>query len=264
MERTFVLAGKLTRLQYAIITAVLLGCATAFLVVRNRASDAVLDGLLATSLATYGDISSYEQQVETAALFPDRNLYIEGIYRVDRDRMRFETISTTTLSFPGGPSDINFSLQNRALGRQVYVHVHTSSPVLKGTIPSHEEWRHFSADAIPEAYRGIAVPGPILDNLLVLSEKGAYLSLREQPTRIVEGGKTLVRYVFARSSKEPSPGTLQALLARVGNDGTVILWLDEATRQPIRLSFVGANYHSTTTLSRLGEMIPIEPPPLVR
>lgn len=264
MVKTSSFSWGLTRLQYALIIIVLLASATVFVATRNQASDKVLDGLLAESLARFGDTSSYEQQVETIARFPDRSLRIEGIYRIDRGRMRFETISTTTLSFPGGPSGITFSLQNRALGRQVYVHVHTASPVLKGTIPSHQEWQHFSADAIPETYRGIAVPGPILDNLLVLSEKGAYLSSRGRPVRVSDGERMLVRYVFARSSKEPGPGTLQALLARIGNSGTITLWLDESTRQPVRLAFVGTDYHSTTTLSRLGETMPIEPPSLVR
>lgn len=253
----------LTHLQYGVLGLVFLGSVAAFTLLRNDVSDKVLDELLAESLALYGDISSYEHAVETLALFPDRSLSIEGIYRVDRDRMRFEAVSTTTLAFPGGPSDISFSLQNRALGRQVYVHVYTSSPVLKGSIPSHEEWQHFSADAIPESYRGIAVPGPILDNLLVLSEKGAYLSLHERPTRITEDGRALVRYVFNRSSREPGPGTLQALLGRVGN-GSVTLWIDESTHKPVRLVFAGHDYRSTTTLSHLGETLPIEPPPLAR
>jgi hypothetical protein len=220
--------------------------------------DTELDALLARSVELYAHTTSYEQYVETEASFPGRGLAIQGTYRVDRLRGRYEGISTTTLSFPGGPRNIAFSLHNIAIGRFVYVQVHTSSPALKGTIPATEGWQRFPADAIPETYQGIAVPGPILDNLRILSAIGTFIVPDGSPER-VPGTQQLAQYRFKARSNTEEPGTLQALLSHIQN-GTVFVWIDTETAKPVRLAFHAPSYHSTTTLSHVGEDVSIEAP----
>ncbi|MEN9413256.1 MAG: hypothetical protein RLZZ342_343 [Candidatus Parcubacteria bacterium] len=245
--------------QWSLIGITVLAAGTSLFVSIIPKRDAELDALLARSIELHANVASYEQHVETEAAFPGRGLSIQGIYRVDRLRGRYEGISTTTLSFPGGPKNIAFSLHNTAIGRFVYVHVHTSSPVLKGTIPATDTWQRFSADAIPETYQGIAVPGPILDNLRILNTVGTYIVQNNYPERTQEGDRKLARYTFTAHSVTEEPGTLQALLSHIQN-GIVVVWIDIETAKPVRLAFHAPSYHSTTTLSRIGEDVSIEAP----
>lgn len=222
-----------------------------------------MDAPILSAIAKASALTMYSQRVETRLTLPDRSLSISGIYHVDRSHSAFEALSTTTLG--GAGPGLVFTLHNISLGDQVYVKVETPSPLLAKSIPASPQWRHFSARGIPPQFTGIAIAGPILDNLLIFSENGAYLSFEHKVGAEAFGDTQLARYTFRLSDKIPTDaqGTLAAILDHIGT-GTVEVWVDESAEEVRGLSFRAVGYSSTTTLSHLEESPGIAPPAGVR
>lgn len=150
------------------------------------------------------------------------------------------------------------------MGNEVYTKVETDSELLMSTIPHSPLWRHFTRDSIPQPFINIAVSGPILDNLLILSRGGSYLALAASHGTEPWGDEMLVHYTFTLSEEGQKSigGTLGTLLGRVGESGYVDVWIDEASAEPRYMVFQGENYSSTTTISAINIPKAIEPPVL--
>jgi hypothetical protein len=219
---------------------------------------------LALFLAKITQIDSYSQHVETDMVFPDRHLKVKGQYLVDRRTERYSTFSTTTIVLPdsGAPVPHDFTLGNIAIGKDVYNRIYTRSPVLVNTIPSSDEWRHFTADTIPVAFKNIAIPGPLLDNLLLFSNNGRFLTLVTSEALPASASSTATHhFVFKLSGESPphNAGTLRALISRIGPGGSVEAW-SSTDGMPILLHFSNDTYNSTTTISNTATPLFIEAP----
>ncbi len=224
------------------------------------------DELLKKTLDTVPEIRTYSQKVETTVFLSDRKLHVEGMYSLNGPDSSFSSDATTTLSFFEGKQlkTSVFTLHNISIGNDVYVKVHTNDPQLQTTIPHSPSWRHFERTHIPPEFTNIAVSGPVLDNLLLLKEGGAYLSLIESHGTSEWNDAAYARYTF-ELSKEASVnlgGTLGSLMQRIGDTGTIDIWIDEAEARVKYMVFNGENYHSTTTISAINTPPIIVPPAL--
>jgi hypothetical protein len=223
-----------------------------------------MDQDIQAAITRAGSVTAYSQSVQTALQYPGRTLVIEGTYRVDRTSQRYETVSTTTLKRDDRAADQSFTLQDVSIGRDVYVKIDTDSPALAKTIPASPQWRHFDALGIPPQFEGIATAGPILDNLRIFSEKGAYLDFQHKVGPETIGELSLVRYTFRLSSRRPADpdDSLVSIMDEIA-DGTVEVWIDP-DHMVRMLSFRSPGYSSTTTLSAIDIPQDIGPPAGVR
>ncbi len=204
-------------------------------------------------------VQSYAEDVETQVVVANRSLSIRGYYLVDDRNLRYSSVATTTLGDPGGARGPSFTVHNISIGTDVYSLVSTPDASLRATIRADDAWHHYKSAAIPADLAGIAVPGPVLDNLRLLSQNGAYLILKAK--RAPDPKTHLAHYMFILSPvAPPAGGTLETLEARIGN-GTVDVWIDPQDDAVRQLAFNAKDYHSTTTISRLGEDLPIGAPP---
>lgn len=216
----------------------------------------VPDQRLLDALVEIAAVHSYTQEVKTVAEFPSRRLEISGIYLVDRAAGSYDSLATTTLILEDQKQRVSFTLHNISIGADVYTRVESGDEALETTIPLGTEWHHFRSNSIPEEYIGISIPGPILDNLRILSEEGRYVHLIQPPEE--ESGR--YRYIFELSGETPPPpgGNLQALIDRIG-DGTISVWIT-ASSTVEQLVFDAATYHSTTSVSRINDRLDIAAP----
>ncbi len=202
---------------------------------------------------------SYEMFDTTHATLSGRTIDIVGLYTLDLDARRFQSVSTTTLTLLDERAPKNthsFTLQHRSIGDDVYVLIDTASPLLRKTIPYSSAWQHFKADAIPERYVDIAVPGPILDNLALLGSGGGYLSPSGKTSDRTMASTTYHVYPFRLSPKtaEVTVGPLKSLIDLIAT-GTVEVWVDDTPS--VRMMHISADgYVSTTTI--LGVNTPLE------
>lgn len=254
-----------TTYQRALLAAVIVATSILLvLIVRYELSSKGIDPNLAMFLAKVSHIDSYSQHVETDMVFPDRHLQVTGEYLVDRRTERYSTYSTTTIILPdsGEPVPHDFTLANIAIGKDVYNRIYTRSPVLVHTIPASEAWRHFTADSIPTEFKNIAIPGPLLDNLLLFSKNGRFLTLVSAATIPAHASTSpMHHFVFKLSGDSPphDMGTLRALISRIGIDGYIEAWSDEQG-VPRILHFSNEAYSSTTTISNTATPLFIEAP----
>ena len=209
-------------------------------------------------------VKTYRQEVTTDTDISSRHLHIVGLYDIDSENSRFATYSTTTLTIPDMPEatrDHTFTLKNIAVGNDVFTHIQTDSSLLKKTVPYSPDWRHFKNDTIPEEFVNIAVPGPILDNLALFRDKGAYLVPTGPANEVVRDGMTLQHYTFtiAGDAARNSYGSLAALVEHI-NTGTVEVWVDAETATIRFLEFKSEVYQSLTKITLINEGITIEPP----
>lgn len=204
-------------------------------------------------------ISSHHEYVETQVEISDRILTIEGVYLSDRQNGAYAGYSTTTITLPDLPLDRRthtFTHANISVGPDVYTRIQTSSSFLKESIPHSDTWQHFKRSEIPRAFADIAVPGPIIENLRFLDQRGAYLRLIKSGSDALEG-REYHTFTFELTGKE-AEGNLQTVMDRIG-DGTVELWADKDTDLPHRMVFRGPGYWATTTFSFVNNG-PITPP----
>lgn len=218
------------------------------------------DPLLQAVFAKASAVEQYAQEDRTEALVGDRRLVIRGTYLVDRAHNSYASVATTTVYTPPQKTGQSFTLSNISIGNEVYSKMEVGGVAPHTSIPSEETWHRFASNAIPDDYVGIAVPGPLLDDLRLFSENGSYLTLMEQLPAPTASSSPL-GYRFRLSGKlPPSPGgTLEALIGHIGT-GTIDAWIQpwDATIQTIAIHAVG--YHATATLSRFDEALSIEAP----
>lgn len=218
------------------------------------------DPLLPVVFAKAAQIQQYAQEDRTEALVGDRRLVIRGRYLVDRALNRYSSVATTTVYTPPQKTGQSFTLSNISIGSDVYSRMVVGGVAPQTSIPAQQDWHHFASNDIPAEYEGIAVPGPLLDDLRLFSEGGAYLSLIDTVHGSTDSSST-VGYRFKLSGKAPpSPGgTLEALMGHIG-EGTIEAWIqpDDATIREIIITAPG--YHATTTLSRFDENLEIQSP----
>jgi hypothetical protein len=226
-----------------------------------RKSAPVADDMLLSALASVPGTDSYTQTAATETEIAGRNLKVEGIYHVDRKNGRFASSATTTLTIPDNDERQIFNLMNISIGEDVFVKIETTDEDLQARIPHSPEWKHFSRMTVPVAFADIAVSGPILDNLLLFSENGAYLRLTENHGKEKWGEEELLRYAFVVADDAPKEagGTLQTLLDRIG-DGTVDIWIDGDGTGIRHMVVASGQYHSTTTFSNANHIPGIESP----
>lgn len=220
-----------------------------------------LDAPIKEAFAYASGALTYSQQVETTAYFPERKLFIFGTYDVDTPQRKFAAYSTSTLSILHDPVAHTFTHTNISIEDTIYVKVETEDPLLQKTVQTDPGWQRVHKDAIPEKLASIAVWGPIQDNLKILSENGAYITLTKKWGEYTVGGELLRRYSFKVSGKTPESKTeaLSALLDRIGKDGVIDIWID--ARSAVRmLTFQNPSYVSTTTLSKVNQPLTIEAP----
>ncbi len=234
------------------IVALAIGGAYALFASRHTAPG---DPLLGRVYERAAQVQAYTQDVRTEVRFPGQTLTIEGRYLVDRTAKRYASVATTTLRSGKLPSR-SFTLSNVSLGTLVYARVDTRDGDLVASFPRVGAWERFDARAIPERYAGIAIPGPILDNLRILDDSGSFLVPLGAP--VPEDGLMRYRFELAPAHRGVTEGTLAVLLGRIAT-GTVSLWVTPEG-EPRQLAFDGAGYRSTTTLSALDTPLTIEAP----
>ncbi len=221
------------------------------------------DARLQSALEAVEGLRSYEAQVDTSTALSDRTIAVSGLYRLDFDANRYGSYATTTLTIPTEkPSKRShaFTFQNISIGNEIFVRIDTDSQLLRQTIPHDARWHRFSADSIPQEFTDIAVSGPVLDNLALLSKRGRYLSLNAAPAeRMYENHRYYV-YEFSLSNEasEVQGGTLQSLIQRIG-DGHVFVWINEQSQVQL-MTFSGENYFSTTTIQSVNTPVNVATP----
>lgn len=210
---------------------------------------------------TVNSVKSYTQEVQTRAVLSDRILEIEGVYSNDANTDVFAANVITNVIIPETDTPLTFSLENIAIKDSVYVKVETESDILAATIPTGPDWHLFAADSIPEEFLGIAIPGPILDNLAILSEGGAYVSLISYENSSMSSTEKLAHYRFRLSGEVPkNPGPLTALIERIGKNGFVDVWIDKESLHVNQMVFSNPPYFSTTTIRSINTPPVVSPP----
>jgi hypothetical protein len=206
---------------------------------------------------------SYAQFVDTSTIVSDRPLRVYGWYLVDHDQRSYAAFSTTTLNVPEGTlgsGSHDFSHDNIAMQDTVYVKVDTASDFLSSSINKSDAWKRFEKDAIPEEYRNIAIVGPILDNLRIFANNAEHLELVRKYGLETIDDRTLRHYRFKLKSSVPSESTVGALAERLGDSGTIDIWIDDTEKAIVRMLFKHDFYTSTTTLSSFNTLPRITPP----
>lgn len=204
-------------------------------------------------------VSQYRQDVETETAFSDRFLRVSGTYFNDHKNRSYASYATTTLSIPEESAPLSFMLENVAVDDQVYVRVTTENESFFTTIPADGTWARFPASQIPADYTGIAIPGPVLDNLSILGRDGAYVQFEEKLADEEVAGTTTGRFRFSlKHPAPPDPSPVKALFERIG-DGYIDAWIGTDHRI-YRLVFVNPPYVSTTTISEINNPPLIEAP----
>ncbi len=220
--------------------------------------DQLLDSPIQKSLAQIQTITSYTQDIQTETKIDTKSLVIKGLYINDYKNNTYLSYSTTTLVVAGDATPHLFTHQNISQGDTIYLRVQTQDLLLKNSIQSTSEWQKFKNTSIPQKFAGIAIAGPIQDNLSLLSQNGAYLILHKKYGRVRFKDETLLRYTFSLSKKTATipEGPLRAVVGRIGS-GTIDVWIDPQNFQVRHLLFTNTPYISTTTISN------INTPPLI-
>jgi hypothetical protein len=202
-------------------------------------------------------IDSYVQRVETELTVAERTVTIQGVYKNDRGKSAYASESTTTVQVPGSSSLFRFSTENIALDNRVYVRVRADEGT-PTTVPA-DVWHTFDFASIPKEFETLAIPGPVLDNLLLFSEGGRYLRLESAQGADTTFGVNALRYRFSASGVKPeTPSPLTVLLERIG-PGTIDVWVGASSTLEA-LVITNPPYYSTTTLSDFNNPLGIAAP----
>ncbi len=219
-----------------------------------------LDPAAKNILDSMGLIRTYRAHVDTWAVLGTKTLHITGTYLINAPKNSYASYSTTTLTLPGVSSIDYFTLKNISIGEDVYTKLESTSTIILRTMPLTNGWVHFKKNTIPESFTGISISGPVLDNLLIFSENGKFLTyINSVPTKVKSG--TLPKYYFKLSKETPTPeSTLEALFNRIGNDGMIEVSIDPQNNRLEYFKFFNKTYTSTTTVSDLNGTVTIDPP----
>ena len=219
------------------------------------------DPLLDAAIRNANETKTYRERVHTEASVNGEIIKIDGFYVLDAVHGRYASYSTTTLMQANDKPQNSFSISNIAIGLDVYVRVQNLG-TLTLSIPADGAWKHFRSDRIPEAYRSIATPGPLLDNLSLFAHGGEYLILLHSFGTDTATGEPLQHYQFALSAAGLSidRGILAPIAKRIGDAGTIDVWVDAGAASIRRLRFQNGSYTSTTEINAINEAPEIDPP----
>jgi hypothetical protein len=200
--------------------------------------------------ANVEQVGFYTQTVRTETSLSGRNITVEGVYKNDLKNSSFGSISTTTVRVPDVSFPIAFTLYNISSGGNVYTKAESENPELVTTISVGTGWRQFDSREIPQEYKGIAIAGPVLDNLSLLSRKGAFLNLKKTTDDDRTFDEPLLRYTFTvKASLKDHSGALSAIYERLKEDGTADIWVSEGEARVRHIVFKNPPYFSTTTIT---------------
>jgi hypothetical protein len=238
------------------VAVAVIGSIGAYTYFSDRSQRILLDEVL----AGVSSINSYTQAVETQTIISDRQVSVIGMYRNNHSTNEYASFATTTISSPEtGP--MTFSINNIALGGRVYVQVQSDFEGLVTTVPADGVWRVYEFGAIPTAFQSVAIPGPVLDNLLLLSDRGSFLTLIKALGTDTQDGVELAKYRFkASGEKAPVASPLTTLLERIGTDGHIDVWVHEPSKTVRMLVITNPPYFSTTTFSGINNPPAIDTP----
>lgn len=246
------------RLIGIILAVLLIGIGYAYW---HSTSEYRFNALLKAALANAAKTTSYVQHVETTAGSDGNTLDITGTYLVDNAHKRYASYSTTTLSRPKS-QPVVFFLGDISIGSDVFVKITNKTPKFQLSIPADGVWKRFPANAIPAAYKNIAVVGPTLDGLRIFGNGGGYLSLIQTRQETLKG-TVLSRYTFmlSRLAEMARDPFVKDIADHVGRDGTIDVWVDPSNEKVVSMRMTdGLSYTSTTTFSDFNEPLGITAP----
>jgi hypothetical protein len=247
------------KIVFLLIVAIVLIAVVGFLFFQNKHQDEVLERVFANA----ANIDFYTQEVRTETALSGRHIVVEGVYHNDIKNAAFSSISTTTVRVPDVSFPIAFTLYNVSINGNVYTKAESENPELITTVQVGGGWRQFSAREIPQEYKSIAIAGPVLDNLSLISNNGTHLSLKKTAPNDETFGAPLLRYSFTvRSSLKDHSGALSAIYERLKETGTADIWVSEETAEVRHMVFKNPPYFSTTTISNIGTPQVIDTPVL--
>lgn len=252
------------RVTLVSIILIVFSCTSLFLWLSLVPKAPTEDTLLRRAYEQIATVRAYTQSVQTEVQLADRLLQVDGRYYHNGAESRFASIATTTLVILNGKKSEkhSFTLQNISIYNDVYTKIDTESDILRSTIPHTPLWQHFKKDSIPEQFVNISVSGPVLDNLLLFNENGAFLDLVQSHGSSKWGDTSLEKYTLKLSNEAPMGvgGTLGTLLGRIGKDGHVEVWIESESAIIRYMVFTGENYVSTTSISAINTPYIIKAP----
>lgn len=200
---------------------------------------------LVLTIANTSEIAAYTQTATTTFSQDGRKLVIVGRYYVDDRNRIYASYSTTTLEIPTKESHVGephtFTHENIAIEDDIYVRVTTSSEVLKSQIKHDSNWRQFKAAEIPNDFKDIAIPGPLLDTLGIFSDSGVHLELVAQNIAISDA-RELYQYTFRLRSVPVDKGYLTVVGSRLYPEGVINVYINQNTKQVERISMKNAGF----------------------
>ncbi len=217
------------------------------------------DDLLNAVYAALEDVETYTQVVTTETELSDRKLFVEGVYTNDRKQGIYSSVATTTLLIRSSDDSYTFTLSNIALPNEVFVRIDAEEGALSTTVPVNQGWTRLPADAVPQEFKDIAIPGPILDNVSIFQKSGSLLSLTKRLGEDSVFGTPLRRFEFTFKAGATIPdGPAKALYGRLEDGGTISVWVTPEDATLHHIVFSNPPYISTTSIQAINN-----PPPLV-
>lgn len=210
--------------------------------------------------ASVSSITSYVQEVETQFSVSDRLVSVRGTYNNNRAEGVYASFATTTLTVPDG-TPYAFSLAHIVADETIYLKLERVSGDLPSTVPMGPTWQTFPTKAIPGEFRGVASPGPILDNLSLFRNDGRALTLLKSVKNDSAFDEPLTKFVYSmapETSGEEPP--VRAVRERLTGVGTVSMWTDPSVTSVRYLVFSAPNYSSTTTIESVNIPVPVSLP----
>lgn len=232
----------------AILTTILVILGSVYFFFNEKHNDEVLQSVF----EKVGEVDFYTQEVRTETSLSERTITVEGVYQNDYKNSLYSAVSTTSVRFPDVSFPVQFTLYNISSIPNVYTKAESANPELITTIPVQGGWRSFNSREIPEEYKSIAIPGPVLDNLQILSKNGSYVELIETHGKDATFGDELLRFSFrVKPSLKERPGPLAAIYERLRETGTVDIWVSEDSKSVRHMVFNNPPYFSTTTIKNI-------------
>lgn len=233
------------RAQLGVVLLILIiGGAAAYFLSQAEKADKLLSNALNNAEAT----QHYRQTVETRMTLSERVLVVAGVYENNTETGLFSSHATTTFTVPDTGATMAFGLENMVQNDTVRVRITPIGDIRMPTPIPPFEWHSFEIGLIPRELEGIAVPGPVLDNLKIFADGGSLVELVDTTETDTQFKEQLSRYRFKRSGRTAdSGGPLNAVLERI-DSGTIDAWVDPETATIRHIVFSNPPYHSTTTI----------------
>lgn len=213
---------------------------------------------LAELYASVDAATVYEQEVETSLRLGDRRIVVRGVYRNNLDEGLYASFATTTFTTPDAVP-YTFALSNVSAGDRIFFRLERVSGEAPSTVPMGPEWHTFDASSIPPEYQGVAVSGPILDNLALFRNGGAAITLLRSYEDDMTFGEPLPRFEYSMAPRvDGESPALASIRSRLLGEGTVSVWTNTSLTGIRHIVFTAPDYTSTTTIKSVN--IPLETP----